>query len=868
MKIHYCKMIILISMVFLGIAGNSLAQRSTATIRHVMGNVLISGKAPARAGVVLLAGEAIQTQSAASITLEFSDGGILELGADTALELTELARGTSGGTRVTSLSMLQGRIRVDRSLAPQKAQGDSYKVETPNVLVESTFGQAEFEVSYDRAVFSTTVIAHIADLFLTDLHTYQTRILPAGHTQIISGNQMRAQKQSSSTSPLLAPGQTANIQRSVQPQETPENPLLAASAEYEGEYSFTPVIEGQRTLDHYYNQIGIPNVYRTSKCSGEGESRHCWPVILNQKGDVLVSGSEKEVLLVEAKARYKDHAYGLVYRKQQYVIMNERGDSENFKSGYRQEIEGSRSLFTGFRKDQEILDSIVDKDGRVIVLTSENIVSVSNDGTITLILASTQRLTHGKLQNNDDGAVAAIAVGVTDQILISNLQQWIVTNLTLSKHGNRQNILGVYPDSQQDVYGVVYKYVSPYNKGLYLLKADFRNAASRSKILFNSEKRNVGFEPTIHTEGEMIIVNTKDSSNHTPVYFRLSKADADASEYQDSYARHLIDMREENEPLLSFLVGTGTSYLLWKAGSEVEIDDTTYAEASYDISDSLLFSAQAEARLRNIHLALSYLQNQAQKYTGEKAEEWGGSLTKHASRFLLGAISFDGLISKSSTLRLVAEYSEINGVATVEQEDKTGEELLEFETKYQRFGVLYIRERGWYLGLDYTHYTMPGVLGFSDDSKRIVYTNFDPDFGMNKVSLLAGYNKLANVKRYETNYNGLYLDGNVGAGIGWYDVSDAIEDEAQRLTGTSEILQPGQMTLEAMLEIGYLFQRRSKSLRGLGYVINVGYRGKGVYWGTGQFGDDDESIDADQLALEFSRGDLLHGPFVQVSIIF
>jgi len=875
-------------LLMLGMAGSSPAQQPTASVRQVTGEALISGRMPVRPGAALQAGDAIHTRTAATVTLEFSDGSILQLGSATTVELTEVARPATDGGRITSLYLRQGHIYVDASCAYRPERAASYNVETPNTMVESAL-QAQFEVRYEPAPRATTIIAHAVDLYLTDLHTYQTYIIPSGYTQVIYDNRPTDRRPTSPAAPPKKSTPAAAAQRSLEQREAPdgrqpaENPVKvqrsfrqgdtseeSRSAElpdYDGEYSFVPMREGTRPLEHYYDQAGIPNISSASKCSGEGDSRRCWPVIVNQRGDVLQRGSGKDILSISATGRYRDQAYGLVLSGQKYAIMDDHGDTERFRSDYREVIEGGRRLVKGFRKDREILDTIVDKNGRIIALTSKNIVSVSRDGSVTPLLSSTQRLTHGKLQNNADGAIAAIAVTVTDQILISNLQQWIITDLTLNKHGDQEKIFGVYPDSQQEVYGVVYKYVSPYNKGLYLLNADFRTSTSHSKILFNSEKRNVGFEPTIHTEGDMIIVNTSDSTNHKSVHFRLSKAEADTSDYEVPYARHLIDLREANERFLSFLVGSGTRYLLWQAASDVKMDDTTYAEASYDISDALLFSAQAEARLGKIRFVLSYLQNQAQKYTSEKAEELGGDLTKHASRFLLGALNFDGLISESSTLRLVAEYSEINGVATIEQEEQIVEDLLEFETKYQRFGVLYIRERGGYWGLDYTHYTMPSVIGFSDDSKEIVYTTFDSEFGMNKISFLGGYDKLASAKRYETNYNGLYLNGNFGLGIGWYDISDAIEKEAQNQTGTSKILQPGRLTLEGMVEIGYLFQRRSKALKGLGYVINVGYRGKGVFWSTGQF-EDDEAIDADHLALEFNRGDLLHGPFVQVSLVF
>jgi hypothetical protein len=166
----------------------SLAQQATATIRTLSGNVLVSGQV-AKLGIVLSAGDTIETQAGASVVLVLSDGSELQLGEHTQVNLVDL-RQTASGARVSRLKMMWGRIRAKLSPGHQQA-GSSFDIETPNALVGVKFSQPDVEVSYDPAKQETIGIAHTVELIAINLLTNEKIIVPVGSSVIIVGLLMK-----------------------------------------------------------------------------------------------------------------------------------------------------------------------------------------------------------------------------------------------------------------------------------------------------------------------------------------------------------------------------------------------------------------------------------------------------------------------------------------------------------------------------------------------------------------------------------------------------------------------------------------------------------------------------------------------------
>ncbi len=166
----------------------SLAQQSTATIKDLSGNVLVSGQA-ATVGIALRTGDTIQTQAGASAVLELSDGNEIQLGEKTQINIDDLAQ-TATGARVSSIKLLAGWLRAFLSSGHQQ-EGSSFTIETPNAQLGVKFSQPDVEVSYNPEKMETVGIAHTIELIATNLLTGETKLVPVGSSVIIIGMMMK-----------------------------------------------------------------------------------------------------------------------------------------------------------------------------------------------------------------------------------------------------------------------------------------------------------------------------------------------------------------------------------------------------------------------------------------------------------------------------------------------------------------------------------------------------------------------------------------------------------------------------------------------------------------------------------------------------
>jgi len=165
-----------------------------------------------------------------------------------------------------------------------------------------------------------------------------------------------------------------------------------------------------------------------------------------------------------------------------------------------------------------------------------------------------------------------------------------------------------------------------------------------------------------------------------------------------------------------------------------------------------------------------------------------------------------------------------------------------------------------------TTYKMPSAIGFSNDAGTIVYSSFDSDFEFTSVRFLFGYDPLAYTKRYETNHHQPYIAGRGNIGLGWAEISDEVKTEALATTGKTGISNDQiYFTLGFDVEVGYLWQKRSKKFRGLGYSFSAGYRINYSLLGAGSDGSDEKTND---LLLEFERQDIMHGPYLKANLIY
>jgi hypothetical protein len=385
--------------------------------------------------------------------------------------------------------------------------------------------------------------------------------------------------------------------------------------------------------------------------------------------------------------------------------------------------------------------------------------------------------------------------------------------------------------------------------------------------IFNSAKRNVGFDPSMYYADETLYIGTKDSTNREDVYMAVSASEC--LKLGEQIPEHTLDFQQQS--MVDLLVGVGFSQTNWYANSEIDDvnsdSDVEYGSVSYDIGASIYKSLYFQGRVNNSQISISYLENEA---------EQAGGLTAKASKILNVLFDFDGLVSDSSTLRVKVTKGNINGVATFEDKSNTDasftttsdDRVTEFESELVTYGIYLMKERGYYGGLEYTNYTTPSAVGFSNSSKNMEYYGMDKEFEISTYSLVFGYDEISYAKRYEVDLSRWYLQG--FGGIGWanYDLSSQTKSIIKDISDSKKINYTGSVAFSGELEIGYIFQQRFKLARGLGYSFTGGYKVRGSYNGSGQSDDSDDSIESNELELEMSRYDIWHGPFVSANFIF
>ena len=609
------------------------------------------------------------------------------------------------------------------------------------------------------------------------------------------------------------------------------------------EFSFVEPKKGKFYVDDYFNRLGLPDIRTDMECPREAD--YCLIYFVNHRGRIIAGpyNTKTESVDILGKASYRGKAIAFVERTYkvgdrsytQIFLLYHDGTKRFFKAG----------LPEGYVEVKPL------PNGNVFVVAKTHIYELSPGG-VVFSMPLPREVEYAYIGNNPYGAVSAVAVGGNDLLFISydrKATKFVLDTNALTTRGDRLGVLSIYPETKYLSYSAVYRYVNPYNKGIVLYEVNFQKGTFIKGFLFNSEDRNVGFDPSVFSTRKEVVVSAKNSTEDTYLHFVVPKSEI--ADLPNAVPQHIKGFEEEK--YVEFLVSAKLSLLTWNAFSEVRKGGTTYAKVKYDLSNSLFYGTSLEGRIGNTQIAITYLQNRAERK---------GGLTAKTSKFLSAVVDLHGLVGKRNTLRIGYEQGKVNGIA--EFSSTSGSRSVLFETDLKSYYGYLMMERGLYFGLEYLNYKIPSAVGFSRGGS-VVFTGFDPDFTLNSLLLVLGYDHVSYAKRYETNFNSFYFAGNGGIGLGKADISSSVKDRAKALTGASGIQTPLYIVLKAYGEVGYLYQRRAKVLKGFGFSFNLGYRLTFMFAGAG---NDGSGSDPNKLYLEFSRYDLLHGPFVQANVIF
>ena len=614
------------------------------------------------------------------------------------------------------------------------------------------------------------------------------------------------------------------------------------------EHALFPVIKGGMTSNQYFNQQNIPNIYTTHRTKKNCKENCNYPVVVDANGNALRTYANGSSLGTIAYGRYENIAY------LQYTHNYPCGEKSCSTTHL---LDNTGQVYTPLQKSLSAYDRLISKDRKMYELKGGGIY-INGIAKVK----SNKLLVSGKLNNNPLGDITAVAIDKHDVICMSNMDTWWTSTIHLSEHGDRDDILAIYPKNHDELMVVVYKYTNIYNKGLMVARINMQTSKEESGLLFNAANHNVGFSPSIYWQNGINYVSAKDSTKRERVSIQFSDLDFTAIASIENYPEHIKGFEEEE--YFTFLLGTRLAQYNWDAKSYVEQQDVKYSKMEYDISDSIYTALYFEGRIKNVEVGVSYLQNWVEEQ---------GTSSKVASKVFSVFVGFNDLFSKSSSLRIEIEKANISGSASYTRNDNTGlttgpsSQTEFFEEKFTDLSVKIMFERGWFAGLEYMDFTLPSAVGFSNSVKQMEYITIDPSFNVENYMFIAGYDEISYARRYETDLSHFYVQGTFGFGISTFTLSTATRQQVENDT-SKQIQSSYSVVFTGEANTGYIWQSRFKELRGFGYAFTTGLKARGSWTSIGQSKESDTTIDASNLALEMERYDVWYGPYVSFNLLF
>jgi len=453
---------------------------------------------------------------------------------------------------------------------------------------------------------------------------------------------------------------------------------------------------------------------------------------------------------------------------------------------------------------------------------------------------------------NADELESTYSLYVTD---LNNIKRknsnWFKTKTNLHKNSDFSNILAVNSRGDGKYSAAVYEWINPYNKGLVAYNFMSFDDVSSGKIN-SSELHNYGFNPNVEMNNGKVIFSALNSSTGERQQFTYSNSELNKM----SYKQHEF----ANASYIEFMFGAGFQPSSWSVSQDVSVNDQLKAKTEYDMNTNVLTSYYMQGRWGESQLVVSLLQNKAKEKVNHAIDN---DLIQEVVKEYVVQYDYHGLFSGASTLRLVYGSLNAGGIASY-QIGNEPESQYEFESKRVSYKVLVMSEKGMYWGGYHSNYDSPSMVGFVNENGNFAGAAFDENFRLSKLGMVLGYDEGWYGNRYETDYNRWYISGEVGlGGVRLHTDKDTLFDAI----GTRDGDINGKTTIEfnGTLDVGYIWQRRIKSLRGLGMSVLAGYKLQYEYINKNT--DDDDDLN-DGWTINYARQDMIHGPYINLNVIF
>ncbi|QQD20266.1 hypothetical protein GJQ54_00135 [Oceanospirillaceae bacterium ASx5O] len=425
------------------------------------------------------------------------------------------------------------------------------------------------------------------------------------------------------------------------------------------------------------------------------------------------------------------------------------------------------------------------------------------------------------------------------------------TRTGLQRHSDFDHILSVFPQTPGNTWVALYEYRNKRNKNLSLYHLQGDNA--RHYTVTNSIGDDTGVRPELYqAANNELHVSTRLRSSTKFYRLRPESLPAQQPEANPYQTPDLADL----------LIGAGVRATHWSVSQSVESpagsDGSTdkLASVKYDMNESVLREYRLAGQLAGNQIALTWLTSEA--------EQGMNQLERSATRKLYGSIGFERFFHGPTRLQLEFASELAGGVATY-RDNNGAEQVVAFENDYQRFALLVTSELGWLSGVSYSRNNMPMAVGFFESGLGDPDIYFDPDFELQKLTYVIGYDTAQYTSRYLFNSRGFYLDGRVGIGLYRYDIGADILRQAEAVSGKEHNDDIG-LALDGFVEAGYFWQARSVRWGGLGAALQAGVSADVETYYNGI--SEDSEIEADEIRAAFERTDVRWGPFVRLNLMF
>jgi hypothetical protein len=407
--------------------------------------------------------------------------------------------------------------------------------------------------------------------------------------------------------------------------------------------------------------------------------------------------------------------------------------------------------------------------------------------------------------------------------------------------------------------GLAYFYRNAFYKGLKALRG--RGAEWSAVDVDASSERNLGWE--LHaaraTDGSILVSYLDDVLDKR----RVTRHYASLEELWNE-ARPEPTGWEARPELVSLVAGGGFTYARWGLWSSDPGAQNGHGswDVTYELASTRVGRAFLEGEVGHLKLGASYLHS----LVGDELSTQAGTSAKRAFDLVTAVVGWDQLfLYQDVQVRL--EWGSLRGLAHAV--GPTTEDVV-FTSPRRRVEVDLLSAFRIKLALAYEYFRGPFgayVYGVRSGEKTyaLVGSAFD-QATFHDFSVSLGYSLLDYTAKYETNVSRPFIDVQVGLGRSLISLDHEIVTDAPFEARQHTF----PMFLTGDVEVGWLVQRRSYALHGLGFFGRAGVRAHGLWYpgGADKPSDRDKAATTDDTELLVSRAQGFFGPYFDLGVVF